>query len=129
MRLLSPMVPVILLLGTLFQGPFSHVHSRGVEDRGHTGTHGTTLHNHFPMARSKTDSADDESAFEGPHHSGQNIDLLLTTEGKTATPLASVDACSDLFPEPLVARLNEVTGSERTRDPPRLDLPPRAPPA
>ncbi len=93
MRLLSPMVPVILLLGTLFQGPFFHVHSRGVQGHEHTGTHQTTLHNHFPTARTKTESADDESAFEGPHHSGQDIDLLLTTEGKTATPLGSVDAC------------------------------------
>ncbi len=129
MRLVFPIVPVILLLGTLFQGPFSHVHSRGAPDHGHTGTHGTTLHNHFPMARPKTDSTHDESTLEGPHHSGQDIDLLLTTEGKTSPPVGTFRACSNLFPELLVRRLNEVKGSERTRDPPRLGLPPRAPPA
>ena len=125
----SPTVPVILMLGTLFQGPFVHMHSESVQDHGHTGTHGTTLHNHFPIARAKAASAHDEPSFDAPYHAGRDIDVLLSTEGKAFPGAGAVDACSDLFPKPVAARLDEVRASERTRDPPRPGLPPRAPPA
>lgn len=122
-------VPLMLMLWTLFQGPFSHVHPESVQDHGHTGTYQTTLHNHFPIARSRAASAHDEASFDPPYHAERDVDVLLYTEGKVSPAAGSVDACSDLLPEPVVERLDELRGSERTRAPPLADLPPRAPPA